>query len=128
MTTIRVCNTLPHVVDVNWRLDYHIKVGVSASHDTYSVKWSGNEFHQLTLSYHLVGNKGEAQIKVQFPGEIYIFLSEFSNCPCWFRHFNVNLNDKNVITSLTLSYMLPPCIEARSRATTDITVLKAIFS
>ena len=24
----RVCASLPHVVDVNWRLDYHIKVGV----------------------------------------------------------------------------------------------------
>jgi len=33
--TIRVCTTLPHVVDVNWRLDYHVKVGVVkfGSHD-----------------------------------------------------------------------------------------------
>ena len=28
VTQYRVCSTLPHVVDVNWRLDYHVKVGV----------------------------------------------------------------------------------------------------
>ena len=28
VTQYRMCSTLLHVVDVNWRLDYHVKVGV----------------------------------------------------------------------------------------------------
>ena len=56
VTQYRVCSTLLHVVDVNWRLDYHVKVGV-VTMDHMILHMYNNHLERINKPVYLIDLK-----------------------------------------------------------------------